>query len=36
LGGYQNSLFWPQSELNANTKAPKQKDPTAYKIFWDN
>jgi Starch-binding associating with outer membrane len=36
LGSYQISLFWPQSELNANTKAPKQKDPTTYKIFWDN
>lgn len=36
LGSYQVSLFWPQSELNANTNAPKQKDPTTYKIFWDN
>jgi hypothetical protein len=36
LGSYQVSLFWPQGELNANTKAPKQKDPTTYKIFWDN
>lgn len=36
LGSYQISLFWPQSELNANTKAPQQKDPTTYKIFWDN
>lgn len=35
LGAYQVSLFWPQSELNANTNAPKQKDPTTYKIFWD-
>ena len=36
LGAYQISLFWPQSELNANTNAPRQKDPTTYKIFWDN
>lgn len=33
---YQTSLFWPQSELNANQNAPAQKDPTIYKIFWDN
>lgn len=33
---YQLSLFWPQSELNVNKKAPTQKVPGTYKIFWDN
>lgn len=33
---FQLSLFWPQSELNVNQNAPKQKDPATYKIFWDN
>ncbi len=33
---YQVSLFWPQSELNSNQNAPAQKNPTTYKIFWDN
>ncbi|MES2545132.1 MAG: SusD/RagB family nutrient-binding outer membrane lipoprotein [Bacteroidota bacterium] len=33
---YQVSLFWPQSELNANQNAPAQKNPATYKIFWDN
>jgi hypothetical protein len=33
---YQLSLFWPQSELNVNQNAPAQKNPTTYKIFWDN
>ena len=33
---FQLSLFWPQSEINLNANAPDQKDPTAYKIFWDN
>ncbi|AWA28715.1 SusD/RagB family nutrient-binding outer membrane lipoprotein [Flavobacterium magnum] len=32
---YQFSLFWPQSELNANQNAPAQKNPGTYKIFWD-
>ncbi len=34
--GFQHSFFWPQPELNLNQNAPAQKDPTAYKIFWDN
>lgn len=34
--GFQQSFFWPQPELNLNQNAPAQKDPTAYKIFWDN
>ncbi len=34
--GFQLSFFWPQPELNLNENAPPQKDPTAYKIFWDN
>ncbi|CAI8205903.1 MAG: Uncharacterised protein [Formosa sp. Hel1_33_131] len=33
---YQISLFWPQRELNLNKNAPAQKNPTTYKIFWDN
>jgi hypothetical protein len=33
---YQVSLFWPQTELNANSSAPGQKNPATYKIFWDN
>lgn len=33
---FQLSLFWPQSELNVNKNAPKQKVPGEYKIFWDN
>jgi hypothetical protein len=33
---FQVSLFWPQSELNANQNAPSQKNPATYKIFWDN
>jgi hypothetical protein len=32
----QFSLFWPQTEINLNQNAPSQKDPTSYKIFWDN
>lgn len=33
---FQVSLFWPQSELNANANAPSQKNPATYFIFWDN
>ena len=33
---FQVSLFWPQSELNANVNAPSQKNAGTYKIFWDN
>lgn len=33
---YQLSLYWPLSELNLNKNAPAQKNPTTYKIFWDN
>lgn len=33
---FQVSLFWPQSELNANSSAPAQKNPGTYNIFWDN
>jgi Starch-binding associating with outer membrane len=35
-GAYQLSWFWPQSEANTNVNAPAQKNPTTYKIFWDN
>ncbi len=33
---FQLSIYWPQSELNSNANAPAQKNPTTYKIFWDN
>lgn len=33
---FQQSFYWPQEELNTNKNAPVQKDPTTYKIFWDN
>ncbi|RZJ99645.1 MAG: SusD/RagB family nutrient-binding outer membrane lipoprotein, partial [Flavobacterium sp.] len=33
---FQLSFFWPQNELNTNQNAPGQKNPTTYKIFWDN
>ncbi|MEO1012678.1 MAG: SusD/RagB family nutrient-binding outer membrane lipoprotein [Bacteroidota bacterium] len=33
---FQFSFFWPQAELNLNQNAPDQKDPGAYRIFWDN
>ena len=33
---YQLSLFWPQAQLNINNRAPGQKNPLTYKIFWDN
>lgn len=33
---FQWSMYWPQSELNSNAKAPGQKNPSTYKIFWNN
>lgn len=33
---FQISIYWPQGELNTNSNAPSQKNPTTYKIFWDN
>lgn len=33
---FQLSFFWPQAELNSNANAPAQKNPSTYKIFWDN
>lgn len=33
---FQVSIYWPQVELNSNSNAPAQKNPTTYKIFWDN
>jgi hypothetical protein len=33
---FQWSMYWPQSELNSNAKAPTQKNPSTYKIFWNN
>lgn len=36
VGQYQQSLFWPQQEINTNLNAPTQKTATSYKIFWAN
>ncbi len=34
---FQVSLFWPSTEINNNRNSPpSQKNPTEYKIFWDN
>lgn len=33
---FQVSLYWPSGEINNNTSSPSQKDPSTYKIFWDN
>jgi len=33
---FQHTFFWPQPEINLNQNAPDQKDPTSYKVFWDN
>jgi len=33
---FQHTFFWPQPEINLNQNAPAQKDPTSYKVFWDN
>tara|TARA_R110000868_G_scaffold220257_3_gene471423 strand:- start:23409 stop:25103 length:1695 start_codon:yes stop_codon:yes gene_type:complete len=33
---FQFTFFWPQQEINLNQNAPGQKDPTTYKVFWDN
>ena len=33
---FQTTFFWPQTELDVNQNAPGQKDPTAFKVFWDN
>lgn len=28
------SMPWPNTELDANSNAPAQKDPSTYKVFW--
>ncbi len=28
------SIVWPSSELDGNPNAPKQKEPSTYKVFW--
>ncbi|GAA4268231.1 SusD/RagB family nutrient-binding outer membrane lipoprotein [Hyunsoonleella aestuarii] len=33
---FQTSFFWSSDEINNNSNSPSQKDPTVYKIFWDN
>jgi len=33
---FQVTFFWPENELNLNQNAPAQKDPAAFKVFWDN
>lgn len=35
-GDFQLTIHWPQREVNLNANAPSQKDPTTYKVFWDN
>lgn len=35
-GDFQLTIHWPQREINLNANAPSQKDPTTYKVFWDN
>jgi hypothetical protein len=32
---YPLSLPWASDELNSNGKAPAQKSPSTYKVFWD-
>lgn len=32
---YPLSLPWPQTEIETNTNAPAQKQPSSYKVFWD-
>ena len=32
---YPLSLPWASDELNSNGKAPAQKAPSTYKVFWD-
>lgn len=31
---YPYSLPWPAGELDVNSKAPEQKNPSSYKVFW--
>ncbi len=31
---YPLSLPWPSAELISNSKAPQQKEPSTYKVFW--
>lgn len=31
---YPLSLPWPSAELTSNSNAPKQKEPSTYKVFW--
>lgn len=33
---FQQSIFWPQAEINLNANAPEQKNATTYSIFWAN
>ena len=36
LRPYALSLPWYQNELETNPNAPKQKDPSSFKVFWKN
>ena len=31
---FPQSLPWPSAELTSNSSAPKQKEPSTYKVFW--
>ncbi|MFK7048634.1 Starch-binding associating with outer membrane [Flavobacterium columnare] len=35
-GLYQFSIYWPLSEIISNSSVPVQKNPSSYKIFWNN
>lgn len=35
LRNYPHSLPWFVTELQTNANAPQQKDPAAFKVFWD-
>lgn len=32
--GFPLSMPWPATELNSNSSAPTQKEPSTYKVFW--
>ena len=34
LRAFPQSLPWNQNELETNPNAPKQKEPSTYKVFW--
>jgi len=36
ISSVPRSLFYPQSEIDLNPNAPKQKADLLQKVFWDN